>query len=85
MSKHTTLSSDPMDKNQVSFEDMLWESYEVLSCLAALIQQDPKADTTITLNNDARNGLGRILRHCERLAIDAIGHAPSKKQGASHE
>ena len=85
MSKYPALTGYQFDEAQPDLDDLLWEAHEVLACLSALVQHSNDSDIELEMNDDARRGLGRILKHCEQITIDAIGLAPSRKKEASHE
>ena len=85
MSKHPALTGYQFDEAQPDLDDLLWEAHEVLACLSALVQHSNDGDPELVMSDDARRGLGRILKHCEKITIDAIGIAPSRRKEVSHE
>ncbi len=85
MNKYPALTGYQFDEAQPDLDDLLWEAHEVLACLSALVQHSNDSAIELEMNDEARRGLGRILKHCEQITIDAIGLAPSRKKEASHE
>lgn len=78
MSKHPALTGCQFEEAQPDLNDLLWEAHEVLACLSALVQCGNDSNIEIEMSDSARSGLGRILRHCEKITIAAIGLAPDK-------
>ena len=85
MSEYPALTGYQLDEAQPTPSDLLWEAHEVLACLSALVQHSNHGDPDLVMSDSGRRGLGRILRHCEQITIDAIGLAPSRRKEASHE
>lgn len=85
MSKYPALTGYQFDEAQPDLDDLLWEAHEVLACLSALVQHSNDSAIELEMNDEARRGLGRILRHCEQITIDAIGLMPVERKEARHE
>ena len=85
MSKNPALTGYQFEEAQPTLSDLLWEAHEVLACLSDLFQYSNGRDVEIEMSDSGRQGLGRILRHCEHLTIDAIGIAPADGKRISHE
>ena len=85
MSKHPALTGYQFDEAQPDLNDLLWEAHEVLACFSDLFQHSNGRDVEIEMSDSGRQGLGRILRHCEQITIGAIGLAPSRRKEVSHE
>ena len=86
MNNQRALSGYQPGGNEPTFNDLLWESHEVLACLSALVQRSNGSDIDLNMDNSTRKDLGRILLHCSQITINAIGLAPSaKRKEAEHE
>lgn len=79
------LTGYQFDEVKPTFSGLLWEAHEVLACLATLLQYGNDSDVGIEFDDSARRGLGRILRHCSQIAIDAVGLEPVERKEAEHE
>lgn len=67
------LTGYQFDEVKPTSSELLWEAHEVLACLATILQYGNDSDVGIEFDDSARRGLGRILRHCSQIAIDAVG------------
>ena len=85
MSNQPALSGYQFGDDKPTSKSLLWEAHEVLACLSALVQHSNVSDIDLYLDDSARKGLGRILKHCEKITIDAIGLAPVELKEAEHE
>ena len=85
MSKNPALTGYQFEEAQPTLSDLLWEAHEVLACLSDLFQYSNGRDVEIEMSDSGRQGLGRILRHCEQITIGAIGLAPSRRKEARHD
>lgn len=85
MNNTPALTGCQFEEAQPTLSGLLWEAHEVLACLSALVQHSNDGDPELVMSDVARRGLGRILKHCENITIDAIGLAPSRRKEVSHE
>lgn len=85
MDKYPALTGYQFDEAQPDLNDLLWEAHEVLACLSDLFQHSNDRDVEIEMSDSGRKGLGRILRHCSQIAIDAVGLEPVERKEAEHE
>lgn len=85
MSKYPALTGYQFEEVQPTVSSLLWEAHEVLACLSDLFQHSNDRDVEIEMSDSGRKGLGRILRHCEQITIDAIGLMPVERKEARHE